>query len=132
MSPADARTDTLADRYGRPRRANRWTIRISVALVALIGVAWVVWAAWGQSHDQVSGTLTTYHVQSDRAVQVTVTINPDGAHNAVCTVLALASDHSTVGLIQLHVSGGTTATETFTRIVKTERRATSAQVSGCR
>lgn len=124
--------EALDARYGRRPAGPRWTVRIAVGIVALAGVAWVLWAAWGQTHDSVIGTLQTYRVESDRAVRVTVTIDPDGTSGARCTVQALASDHTTVGQVLVLVPAGVDAPATYTRTVKTERRATSVQVTGCR
>ena len=124
-------TEILATRYGadRPRRRGLASGLGSVFAVALL--AWAIWAASSQHTDPIEADVTAYHVVSSHEVQVKVDARIHGAGTrGTCLVRATAEDHTVVGELslttdQLRASRGDWIP------VRTERRATTADVEHC-
>jgi hypothetical protein len=118
---------TIADRYAAPPRWQRRVTIAVVAVVALAGLGWVAWAAYNEATPKVESQLVTFHVSGEHAVtaQVDVTL-ASGTTGASCTVEAVAADHSIVGELHFRPRNGTNDVT-----VRTEREATSVDLSGC-
>ena len=117
----------LADRYGTPSPVRR---RVAVALTVLLALVfgtWLAWAAFFHGDPEAESGIVGYEVTSDYAVDVRVDVRLDGVDEAECLVRALSVDKSIVGEIAFTASEGRHAVT-----VRTERRATSAEVIGCR
>lgn len=122
----------MAERYGRPSVAGR---RAGIAVIAVVVVAllgWLVWAALGQSSATEGGLVESYDVRSPHQVSVTVQITRTSTDAVLCTVAAIASDHVEVGQRVVTLPAGLSGTRTVTTLVRTEREATTADVTGCR
>jgi hypothetical protein len=118
---------TLTERYAAPPAWRRPVTIAAVAVVALVALAWLGWAAFVESHPKVESQLNGFDVVDDHAVTVRVDVRlSSGTTGASCTVEALASDHSIVGEVHFKPSSGLNKVT-----VRTERRATAADVAGC-
>jgi hypothetical protein len=123
----DVVDQTLTDRYGAAPAWRRPVTIAAVAVVALVALGWLAWAAFVESHPKVESQLNGFHVVDDHAIRVSVDVRlTSGATGASCTVEALASDHSIVGELHFTPSSGLNAVT-----VRTDRRATAADVPGC-
>jgi uncharacterized protein DUF4307 len=103
---------------------------VVVGAAALLG--WAVWATVGQSGGALDAAVQSYRVTSPHAVAVTVQVSRPSGDTVRCVVLALASDHSTVGESVVTVPAGSSGTLTVRTVIKTERRATTADMGRCR
>jgi hypothetical protein len=118
---------TLTERYAAPPAWRRPVTITGVAVVAVVALAWLAWAVFVESHPKVESQLNGFDVVNDHAVTVRVDVRlSSGVTGASCTVEALASDHSVVGEAHFKPSSGVN-----TVTVRTERRATAADVPGC-
>lgn len=104
----------------------------AVTLLAVIFLGWVIWTASAHASPAVSGTVSSYHVVSDQAVAVTVTVQrPDPSKAVVCHVIAQAEDFQIVGALDQAVPPRPEEVVNVSLRLKTLRRATSASVKGC-
>jgi hypothetical protein len=118
---------TLTERYAAPPAWRRPVTIAAVAVIALVALAWLAWAAFVESHPKVESQLNGFDVVDDHAVTVRVDVRlGSGVTGASCTVEALASDHSVVGETHFEPASGLNEVT-----VRTERRATAADVPGC-
>ena len=117
----------LADRYGRSSSSRRPLVVGLVVLVAAVFLGWVAWAALFHGNPDARSGLVGFEVVDDHTVEVTVDVRLKETDEAECLVRAYSVDKSTVGEQPFTgVEGRQVAT------VRTERRATSAEVVGCR
>jgi hypothetical protein len=121
----------LAARYGRPSRARRGLgLGVLVMLLAAAG-AWVVWAAVAHGTPEVTSQLVAFEVTSEHEVTARLTVSRrEEDTDATCRLRALADDHAVVGELAVSVDGGG-RTQTLTRPIRTERRATTVDLVGC-
>jgi hypothetical protein len=131
-TPQGTADPAMAERYGRPALARRWVGLAAIAIGVLVLLGWAVWAALGQSHRGVGGLVESFDVRSPHQVAVTVQITRRSTDPVQCTITAIATDHTEVGQRVLRLPAGATGTRTLTRVVRTEREATSADVVDCR
>jgi Domain of unknown function (DUF4307) len=121
----------LADRYGVPSRGRRPVVVVLIAVLVVAAAAWLAWVLVFQARPQVSSQLVGYHVRGEHATSVTFTVVLRGPDvRASCLVQAVAADHAVVGELTVPVTSGP-ATRRVTATVRTERRATGADVVGC-
>jgi hypothetical protein len=121
----------LADRYGTPSRARRPLVLAVIAVLAVAGAAWLAWVLAFHGSPEVSSELVGYDVHGEHSTTVSFTVvrrSPDV--RASCLVQALAADHAVVGELTVPVTSGP-ATRRVTATLRTERRATGADVIGC-
>ena len=118
--------DRLSQRYGTAS-AGRTAVLAAGLLVVAALIGWFVWALWLHSHPKVASSLDSWELHGDNAVTITVEVHIyDATVRPVCTVLAYAEDHSTVGLHSFTPIAGR---QTLT--LKTVRAATSVDWRGC-
>ena len=123
----DSVEQTLTDRYAAPPAWRRPVTIAAVVVVSLVALGWLAWAAFVESTPEVESQLVSFQVVDDHTMTVRVDVNlASGATGASCTVNALASDHTIVGELHFEPSSGTNVVK-----VRTERRATAAEVPGC-
>lgn len=96
-------------------------------LLAVTFLGWLAWAALFHGDPEAESGIVGYEVTSDYAVDVRVDVRLDGIDEAECLVRALSVDKSIVGELPFTATEGRHAVT-----VRTERRATSAEVVGCR
>lgn len=121
------RTD-LADRYGAPAPWRRRALLVASVALAAAFLGWLGWTIWAQSTPQVESAMVGYHVVDEHAVAVTVRIDlADDDVEATCLLRASAEDHTVVGELSFTPTGSGRTEQT----VRTERRATSAELVGC-
>jgi hypothetical protein len=121
----------LVDRYGAPSRARRPLVLAVIAVLATAGAAWLVWVLAFHGTPQVASELVGYDVRGEHSTTVSFTVVRRSRDvRASCLVRALAADHAVVGERAVPVASGP-ATRRVTTTLRTERRATSADVVGC-
>jgi hypothetical protein len=127
--PQEFASPGLAERYGSRRR-----VRPGVAVLAVLFVgaltAWAVWAGLA-SRPSIDATLTAYDVVSTHEVRVKITTHfRDDTTQGTCLVRATAEDHTIVGEVNLTAEQLREAQGAWIP-VRTERRATTAEVVRC-
>lgn len=123
---------SLEQRYGAPSRARRVTAIAAIALLALGFLAFWVWAAVAHQGPPYGAALSSYHVVSKYRVRALVAVHRAAGIPMVCTVTAQAVDHALVGENRIRVPAGPERDFTVPVSIRTDRRATSATVRGCR
>jgi hypothetical protein len=122
----------LATRYGTRSPARRRLLVSAAALVAAIFLGWLAWVMLHYSDPEVTSDIVSFEVVDDHSADATFTVTrrtPDV--EASCLLRAQASDHSTVGELNVKVGPGGARTQTLTETVRTEREATTVDVVGC-
>ncbi len=114
---------------GRPRLS--W-IPVAVAL-AVAGIGWLVWAGWYGATGTVNARVDAFTVVSDTRIEVTVTVERPSANLAAgCQLFAQAATYERVAELPFTIEAGAPELTTRTYTLNTIRRATSADVEGCR
>jgi len=127
-----ARIPTPPGRYGTPSRGRRLALIAVVASVCVVFLAWLVWAAWHHARTSVSGDVTSFSVVSSHEIEVTISVQRPHGDLVVCTVEARASDHVLVAAQDITVPAGESGSVKVKATIRTDREATSADVTGCR
>jgi hypothetical protein len=128
---SDVTTDPLAARYGRPGHGRRRGWVLAAVAVAVVGLGWLGWVIWSQSTPEVQSSLRTYEVVDSHRAEASVVVKARSADvEASCLVRAFGADRTTVGEVNVDVSG-VDGTEVREVSLRTERRASSVQLIGC-
>jgi hypothetical protein len=121
----------LAHRYGSAHRTRRPLVIAVAAVVAAAGTVWLVWAILLHSSPPVQAQLVSYRPAEHSIVaRLTVVRSADDV-KASCLLRALAADHTVVGELSFTVGSSSPTTTTLERSVRTERRATTVELTGC-
>ncbi len=121
----------LAERYGAPSRVRRSLVVAGVAVLAVAGLTWLAWVMVLHGRPEVSSQLVGFDVRGQHAVSATFTVARRGPEvEAACLLRAFADDHAVVGELRVPVRSGL-AQDRLTRIVRTERAATTVDLVGC-
>jgi hypothetical protein len=121
----------LAHRYGSAHRTRRPLVIAVAAVVAAAGTVWLVWAILQHSSPPVQAQLVSYRPAEHSIVaRLTVVRSADDV-KASCLLRALAADHTVVGELSFTVGSSSPTTTTLERSVRTERRATTVELTGC-
>jgi hypothetical protein len=124
-------TEILANRYGADRPRRRGLAIVLGAIVALALLAWAIWAGVAQEDPPLEAQLPAYDVVSGHEVRVKVDAHVRDADTAAaCLLRATAEDHSVVGELTL-TADELRRSEGEWISVRTERRATTAEVVRC-
>ena len=118
----------FSDRYGH--RTSHWKA-IAVILLS-IGGAWLGWAGLHHSRPEISSTLISFSIPSERAISLRYAIerrDPDRA--TVCTLVAHDFDKNVVGEIDDLLPAGPSQVEKIT-LVPTRSAAVNVTISRCR
>ena len=127
------RTDDnrLAHRYGRQPRSK--IVVVAIGLLATLGIAWLAWVVTYYARPMVQSGLVGFEVTGKHTAQGTVTIQRrDRDVDASCLLRAYAPDHTIVGELNFDVTATAPADMTVTKRLRTERKATSVTIVGCR
>ena len=118
---------TLTERYAAPPAWRRPVTIAAVVVVAVVALGWLAWATYVESTPKVRSELVSFRVVDEHSLTARIDVHvSSGATGTSCTVEALADDHSVVGELHFRPTSGTNQVT-----VRTERIATSVQVSGC-
>ena len=118
---------TLTERYAAAPAWRRPVTIAAVVVLAAAALAWLVWAAFVESTPKVNSQLISWQVVDAHSATARVDVSiAGGTTHPVCTVQALASDHTIVGQLRFTPSDGTNVVS-----VQTSRTATSVDVPGC-
>ena len=121
----------LAKRYGAPNPVRKRILTGFVVLLALAGLSWLAWAATYQSAPEVDSEMLSWKVTSEHEATARFTVvRKDTDVSATCFVRAIAADHAEVGAANVTVDAGA-KTQTVEVTIRTERAATSVQLTGC-
>jgi hypothetical protein len=127
-----ARIPTPPGRYGTPSRGRRLALIAAVVAVAVSFLAWLGWAAWHHARTSVSGDVTSFSVVSPHEIEVTISVERASGDLVVCTIEARASDHELVAAQDITVPAGHSGSVEVKATIRTDREATSVDVTGCR
>lgn len=118
----------LSDRYGQ--RPMRWK---GVAVVLLIvGGGWLIWAGLDHSRPEITPTLISFSIPSDRAISLRYSIDRrDPNTSVICTLVAHDFDKNVVGQIDDSIPAGAAHVEKTT-LISTRSAAVNASISRCR
>lgn len=117
---------SLADRYGTPSRGRATFTKAAVVIVAVMFLGWIAWGFLGSAPDARFGTVG-YDVVDDHRIDVTAEVRLSDADSAECLVRAMSADKATVGELSFTAREGQQEVT-----VRTERRASTAEVVNCR
>ncbi len=113
------------------RRRPLW-IPLAIVL-AVIGIGWLAWAGWYGATGTVTARVDAFTVLSDTRIEVTVTVDrPITDVAAACQLFAQATTYERVAELPFTVEKGGDRLTTRTYTLNTIRRATTADVEGCR
>jgi len=123
----------LAERYGTHRPVRRRLLVVAVGLVAVAFLSWLAWTALFHGSPVAQSSLIGFRVTDDhRAVATVTVVRRTDSVVADCLLRAQASDHSVVGELSFTVGESRPVTTTLRQEIRTERRATSVSLVGCR
>ncbi|WP_191907867.1 DUF4307 domain-containing protein [Nocardioides cynanchi] len=118
---------TLTERYAAAPAWRRPVTIAGVVVLAVVGLAWLAWAAFVQSTPKVTSQLIGWQVVDAHSLTARIEVGiAGGTTHPVCTVQALASDHTVVGQLRFTPSDGSNPVT-----VQTSRAATSVDLTGC-
>lgn len=118
----------LADRYGTPSPVRRVVVVVATVALAAVFLGWLAWAAFFHSTPAAESRVIGFDKDpGPHSVDVTVHVELDGVDEAECLVRAISVDKSVVGELPFT---GTQGQQVVT--VRTERKATSVEMVGCR
>jgi hypothetical protein len=127
-----ARIPTPPGRYGTAPRGRRFALIAASIVVSAAFLAWLVWAAWHHASTSVSGQVTAFSVVSQHEIAVTINVQRSTGDLVVCTVEARASDHELVAAQDVTIPAGSSGSTQVKATIRTDREATTADVTGCR
>ncbi|GAB6900850.1 DUF4307 domain-containing protein [Kineosporia succinea] len=124
--------DALADRYGRRRRAPRRGLVIgALATAAVLVLGFIFWITV-IDRDQVTWQDHSFSVTSPSEVVLTFDVQLHrGATSAVCSLHALNSLKTEVGLRDVEVAGDDDGRVRMTVTLPTSEEATAGEVVSC-
>ena len=104
-----------------------------LGLVGALAIGWLGWTMLYYARPQVQSGLIGFDVKGAHRADAIVTVvrrNRDVA--ATCLLRAYARDHSIVGELNFAVTSRSPTEATTTKTLRTERKATSVTMVGCR
>jgi Domain of unknown function (DUF4307) len=123
--------ERLRRRYPPPRLPRPVLIALVALLVAVAGW-WLVTTAWQRARPPISAEVTTFQVETDTKINVTLTVErPDPSLPVTCRVVAQANDAGIVGEQAVTVPAAADNRMDLSVTLITLRRAVSAEVRGC-
>ena len=106
---------------------------MALGLVGSLVVAWLGWTMLHYARPQVQSGLIGFDVKGAHRADATVAVTRrDADVAATCLLRAYARDHSIVGELNFRVTSRSPTELTTTKTVRTERKATSVTMVGCR
>jgi|SRR4051794_19722627 hypothetical protein len=127
-----ARIPTPPGRYGAPSRGRRLALLTAIVAVVALFLVWLAWAALHHAKTSVTADVTSFSVVSTHEIAVTIDVERASGDRVVCTVEAQASDHGLVATEDIAVPAGDSGSVQVSARIRTDREATSVDVSGCR
>jgi hypothetical protein len=121
-----------AGRYGRAPGAHRRTVmRVGIGALLAVGIAGAVWAGLKPGTETVTWSEVGYSVQGPDRVDVTFEVVKDPDVTARCTVQALSSSYTEVGVVTVTVGPADSPTVRQTVPVATQELAVTGVVDRC-
>ena len=123
----------LAGRYGRSGRGVNVLLALVGAAVVVIAIGWLVWVMVYYTRPQVQSGLIAFEITSKHSAEATFTVSRNDTDViASCLLRAYAPDHSIVGELNFEIGSSAPREATMTKELRTERKATSVTMVGCR
>jgi hypothetical protein len=124
--------DALGDRYGAPTGPVRRRLLVAlVAVLAVLGLAAATWIGIGVARDPVQWKDVGYLVLGSDRVDVTFDVFMAPGTRAQCTLRALNSQFTEVGVRTVTIESATTRGQRLTESVSTAERAVTGVVDTC-
>ncbi len=117
----------LDARYGKPAPWRRKALIATASVIAVAFVGFVLWAATYHSNPDINSDTIRYDVQDEHSVLVRVKVQMNDPKDPECLVRATSVDKSIVGELTFTPLEGEQEV-----VVRTDRRATTGEVVGCR
>ncbi|MFF7248021.1 DUF4307 domain-containing protein [Embleya sp. NPDC008237] len=121
---------TPVTRYGKGATRNDRKLRIAFAVFMVVLVAGTVWIGLDVANPGVRGSIPSFRVVSDSAVEVQVEIRKDADKEAVCVLRSRDEGGAEVGRRQLRFAKGDKHIER-TETLQTAGRPNTAELEDC-
>jgi len=129
--PGPSSAEPVVDRYGRRRPPGRRLVYSLVVVVSVLVLGFIFWATV-LDRDKVTYTANSFEVRSASETVVTFDVQfHRGAQRAICTVHALNTLNTEVGLRDVEVDGEGSTRVRMTVTIPTSEEATTGLVTGC-
>ncbi len=130
---AAAQRTALEERYGAPRPLRRGLLLAGLATLVAVFLGWVAWVTWFHATPRIDSELISFDVVDDNQATARLAVRRAEAEVVgTCTLRAFSEDHTTVGELAFRVpEGEAPLSQTLTKVVRTERLATSVELLGC-
>lgn len=141
---SDATAPDLArDRYGRTSRFRSTSgskgldpkdrgLRIAFVVFLVLLVSGTVWIGLNQANREVTASIPTFKVTSDRTVEAQIEVRKDKGKTAVCVLRSRNEDGAEVGRKEVTIGPAGAKTVTVTEVLQTTDRPNTAELDGCR
>ncbi len=118
----------FSDRYGQ--KTTHWKSIATILLI--IGGAWLTWAGLHHSRPEISTTLISFTIPSERSASLRYAVERRNPSSAItCTLIARDFEKNVVGEIEEQIPAGASRIEKIT-LIPTRTVAVNATISRCR
>ena len=122
----------VAQRYGVRHPVRRPLVIGAVTVLAASSLGWLLWVMLSQGRPMARSDVVSFTVSGQHAAEATLTVvRRDRDVVASCLLRAQATDHSIVGELSFTVGPSEPTTSTLTKLIRTERKATTVSLVGC-
>lgn len=119
-------------RYGRaPTSARRRMSRLALAGLIAATVAVATWIGYGVMRDPVQWTPVGYSVLGPDRIDVTFDLTKAPSSTVSCTIIALNSGFTEVGVRTLTIGPAAHSSQRYTETVSTQETAVTGEVHTC-
>lgn len=130
--PVDHAATVPEGRYGRPPTpARRRQVRLALAGLIVAAVAVIAWVGSGVLRDPVQWTPVGYDVKGPDRIDVTFDVTKAPASTVRCTVVALSSGFTEVGVKTVMIGPAAKSSQRYTASLSTQELAVTGEVSTC-
>jgi len=130
--PVDDTATVPEGRYGRPPTlARRRQVRLALVGLIVAAVAVIAWVGSGVLRDPVQWTPVGYDVKGPDRIDVTFDVTKAPASTVRCTVVALSSGFTQVGVKTVTIGPAAKSSQRYTATLSTQELAVTGEVSTC-
>ncbi|WP_436787614.1 DUF4307 domain-containing protein [Yinghuangia sp. YIM S10712] len=122
------------DRYGRrPSRSGQDRgLRIAFVVFLALLVSGTVWFGLDHANRDVTASIPSFEVTSDRTVEAHIEVRKDKDDTAVCILRSRSEDGTEVGRKEVRIPAADSKTVTVVEVLQTIARPNTAELDGCR
>ena len=125
-------SDLMRERYGTVSPRRRTVVVVGTTVLAMVFLTWLAWVAIFHADPALDAEVTSFDPVDAHQVKVRLDTHfRDADVRGTCLVRATARDHTIVGELNLSAADLRAAGSDWIP-VRTERRATTAEVVRCR